>query len=172
MQFNAFFYILALVAIVHGAAIGTRAPSWANMAGFRPGNPPSSNAPVSGQASTSPRPVPAFQPGGCNCAGVEYSPTMVSQTLQRANLLRDTPIPNNNGGKSYPHHFQNQEKIKTFRSSLCAGPQLMEFPLTKPSLFYAGAQAGLDRIVYMRDTGMFCGCIYHINSQDFDTCLF
>lgn len=67
MQFNAFLYILALAAVVHGAAIGVRSPMWAQMAKPKPGNPPSAVAPPSGQVA--PVAPPKFLPGGCNCAG-------------------------------------------------------------------------------------------------------
>lgn len=63
MLFNAFLYILAMAAVVHGTAIQIHSPSGGQMDVSNPGNATSAIAPLSGQVA----PIPAA--GSCTCGG-------------------------------------------------------------------------------------------------------
>lgn len=165
MQFNFFVYVLALAAIVHGAAIGVRSPMWAQMAKPKPGNPPSAIAPPSGQAS-----VPIDKQWSCRCPGGRYyGPSQVALTVAHANSLAANTVgpATDDDYQKYPHTYGNNEQLKF---PLCEGEAFYEFPLKSSGMYAGGKDKGDDRVVYAKSSGKFCGCIYHITRSKFDLC--
>ncbi|CAO1631293.1 unnamed protein product [Parajaminaea phylloscopi] len=105
-------------------------------------------------------PVAQKREPSVSCGGRSFSGSQVAQAVNNADN-------NAASSSSYPHTYNDYEGFDF--SDYCSSGGFEEFPLTSNG--YTGGPPGAYRVIVSKQSGDFCGAVYHAGSgNSFSQC--